>query len=328
MSKKVIGFALSAILFALCLPAHAQQPGKVPRLGYLSPNAGETPGSEAFRQGLHELGYVEGKSIAIEYRWANGKFDRLAGLAAELARLKVDIIVVQSGITARATMKATTTIPIVMCTSGDAVGSGLVASLARPGGNVTGLTSLTTELFGKRLDLLKEALPKIIRVGVLYQSGGTGTELVLRDKDTQRAAQHLKITLEPLPVTLPSLDYDGAFRVATSRRVEALITAGGGAVMNAHKKRVLDLAIKHRLPAMHSEPWTADGGLMYYGANTADQHRRAATYVDKILKGAKPAELPVEQPVKFDLAINLKTAKQIGVTIAPEVLARASLVIR
>jgi putative ABC transport system substrate-binding protein len=321
-------FWLLAVLLLASFNLAEAQPNKIPRLGYLSTTSENTPASEAFRRGLRELGYVEGKNIAIEYRWANGKFDRLSDLAAELVHLKVDIIVVQSAIVARAAKKATLTIPIVMCTSGDAVGSGLIASLARPGGNVTGLTNLTTELLGKRLELLKEALPKIKRIGVLYQSGGTGTELVLKDKEAQRAARHFGIDLEPLPVKLPGLDFEGAFRAAINQRVEALITAGGGTVMNAHRKRILELAIQNRLPAMHSENWAADGGLMYYGANTVDQHRRAAIYVDKILKGAKPADLPVEQPTKFEFVINLKTAKQIGVTISPNVLARADRVIR
>jgi putative ABC transport system substrate-binding protein len=318
---------LAAVLLATVSPADAQQPTKVPRLGFLSTTAGDTPASEAFRQGLRDLGYVEGKNIVIDYRWADGKFDRLSDLAAELVRLKVDIIVVQSAIIARAAKKATTTIPIVMCTSGDAVGSGLIASLARPGGNVTGLTNLTTELLGKRLELLKEALPKINRIGVVYQSG-SGTEIELKDKTTQSAAEHLGINLEPLPVTLPNPDFAAAFRAAIRKRVDALITAGSGSVMNVHRNRILELVIQNRMPAMHSENWASDGGLMYYGANTADQYRRAATYVDKILKGAKPADLPVEQPVKFDLVINLKTAKQIGVTISPNLLVRADKVIK
>jgi putative ABC transport system substrate-binding protein len=337
MNKQILPLALSAILFTLCavllapsFPVHAQQsPAKVPRIGFLTTGAvaTEAPRIEAFRQGLRELGYVEGKNIDIEYRYAEGRSERLPELAEQLVRLKVDLIVAADAFTARAAKKATTTIPIVMTSSGDPIRTGLIASLARPGGNVTGLTSLTTELLGKRLELLKEAVPKISRVGVLYTSTGGGIDLQLKDKDTQTAAQLLGVKLEPLLVTLSNPDFEGAFRAATSQRVEALIT-GAGSIMNSNRKRILELAIQNRLPAMHSFNWAADGGLMYYGTNSADLYRRAATYVDKILKGAKPADLPVEQPTKFDLVINLKTAKQIGVTIPQKVLVRADKVIK
>jgi putative ABC transport system substrate-binding protein len=330
MNKRIFIWLLTTILLTTAFSVEAQQPlGKVPRIGFLTSGAvaTEAPRIEAFRQGLRELGYVEGKTINIEYRYAEGRSERLPELAEELVRLKVDIIVAADAFNARAAKKATTTIPIVMTSSGDPIRTGLIASLARPGGNVTGLTSLTTELLGKRLELLKEALPKVNRVGILYTSTGGGIDLQLKDKDTQTAAQRLGVKFEPFLVTLSNPDFEGAFRAATSRGVEALITSAGS-IMNSHRKRILELVIQNRLPAMHSFNWAADGGLMYYGTNSADLYRRAATYVDKILKGAKPAHLPVEQPTKFDLVINLKTAKQIGVTIQSNVLARADKVIK
>jgi len=305
--------------------AEAQQPTKVRKIGYLASASALGPLEEAFRQGLRELGYVEVKNIAIEYRFAQGKLDRLFDLAAELVRLKVEVIVTPGTLDAFAARRATTTIPIVMAASGDAVATGLVASLARPGGNVTGLTALARELSGKRLELLKEAVPGLSRVAVLWNAANPDKARDL--EETQVAAGALRLQLQSLEVRAPN-DLESAFRATNGKRVGALFTLTDALII-AHQSRIVELAAKGRLPAIFSErEFTEIGGLMSYGPNDADLYRRAATYVDKILKGAKPGELPVQQPTRFELVINLKMAKKIGITIPPEMLARADKVIR
>jgi ABC-type uncharacterized transport system substrate-binding protein len=334
ISERVFGLALCAVLIALCLSAEAQQPNKIPRIGFLSRDlhpsdsrASLQGNLEAFRQGLRELGYVEGKSIIIEYRYAEGRFERLPALSEELARLNVDIIVADTSNAARAAKKVTTTIPIVMANGGNPFASGLVASLARPSGNVTGLTNYSPELLGKRLELLKEVVPSVSRIAFLEaDSEGSGSGL----KDMQIAAEALGVTLHVAKVKGPNPDFDGAFRAMMKDRIGALVTSPDSLIsLTLHRKRILELLEQNRMPAIHpTAAWVDAGGLMYYGANIPDLYRRAATYVDKILKGAKPADLPVEQPIKFGLVINLKAAKQIGLTIPPNVLARADRVIR
>jgi ABC-type uncharacterized transport system substrate-binding protein len=318
------------MLFALSYSASAQQPKKVPRIGYLSNNdpAGESARAEAIRLALRDLGYIEGQNIAIEYRYAEGKLDRYHKLAAELVRLKVDIIVVAGGtVYVRAAKNATKTIPIVMTGAGiDPVGAGLVESLARPGGNITGLTQLTRELGGKRLELLKEAVPKLARVAVLYDPAVPAGVLNVKE-DLPVAARALGLTVRSWEIR----DADGferVFAALSKERADGLYLTGGP-VMNANQKRTIGFALKSRLPSVYNRREDIEaGGLIYYGADFADSYRRVAYYVDRILKGAKPADLPVEQPTKFELVINLKTAKQIGLTIPPEVLARANKLIK
>jgi putative tryptophan/tyrosine transport system substrate-binding protein len=326
MTRKIIGLALGALLLALCSFAQAQQAGKVPQIGYLIPSGDPStprPPVEAFRQGLRELGYIEGKNILVDYRYGEGKQDRIPRLAAELVQLKVDVLVVTSLPAIRAAMQATKTIPIVMVTTVDPVATGLVVSLARPGGNITGLTRLTRELSGKRLELLKEVVPRISRAGVLWDAGRIGAL-----KEYEAAAHALKIQLNSLGVRGPNPDLDGAFRDAAKGHVTALITVTG-TVLVRYPKKIAELAIKNRLPSMYEESsYVEAGGLMSYSSNEADQYKRAAVFVDKILKGAKPADLPVEQPTKFELVFNLKTAKQIGLTIPQWVLMRAEKVIK
>ena len=327
MRKNIFCVALGALLFALSFPAQAQQAKKVPRIGYLSAlsQPADSYRSEAFRQGLRELGYVEKKNITIEYRYAEGKLDLLPALAAELVRLKVDIIVTQSTLDAYAARQSTSTIPIVMTASGDAVGTGLVASLARPGGNITGLTTLSRELSGKRLELLKEAVRGLSRVAVLWNAADPDKA---RDvEETQLQARTLGLELHSLEVRGPN-DFDGAFQTATRKRAGGLLTLADSLTI-IHQSRIVNLAVKSRLPAMHEQrEFVEAGGLMAYGPSVLGLFRRIATYVDKILKGAKPADLPVEQPTQFELVINLKTAKQIGLTIPPELLVRANKVIK
>ncbi|HYJ16256.1 MAG TPA: ABC transporter substrate-binding protein [Candidatus Limnocylindria bacterium] len=321
---------LLALFLTLPLPGRAQQPKKVSRIGYLSSNdaATESTRAEAIRRALHERGYVEGQNIATEYRYSEGKFDRVPDLAAELVRLKVDIILVGGAIPIRAAKNATKTIPIVMTGIGlDPVESGLVDSLARPGGNVTGLTLLSRELGGKRLELLKEAIPKLTRVAVLYDPDLPSTRLEVKE-DLPVAARALRLTLQPWEVRDAS-DFDKVFTAIGQQRPDGLYVPGAGSLMNANRKRIVGFVLKSRLPSVHSNSEAVDaGGLMYYGADQTESYRRVAYYVDRILKGAKPADLPVEQPTKFELVINLQTAKQIGVTVAPEVLARANKLIR
>jgi len=328
-NRKLVGIVVLIIAFAMCgAVAQAQQPTKVPRIGYLqaTPSSAVGARTEAFRQGLRELGYTEGKTIVIEYRYAEGKLDRLPALVAELVRLKVDIIV--SGgpqVTRAAAKEATGTIPIVMGFDYDPVGNGLIASLARPGGNITGLSTLAPEISGKQLELLKEIVPRLSRVAVLGTSTQPGHAQVL--KETERAAGALRVKLQYLDVLSPQ-DIETAFRAATKGRADALL-AMQSAVLLPQRTQLADLAVKSRLLAMyHASEYVEAGGLMTYSVNVNDLFRRAATYVDKILKGAKPADLPVEQPTKFELIINLKAAKQIGLTIPPNVLVRADRVIR
>ena len=327
MKKKITVLTLCAMLFALCFPAQAQQPTKIPRIGYLiglSP-AGFAVRLDAFRQGLRELGYVEGKNIVIEWRSSEGKTDRLPGLAAELVRLKVDVIVSTGPPGTRATKEATSTIPIVMSNDNDPVGNGFVASLARPGGNITGLATLYPEISGKRLELLKEIVPKLSRVAVFGTSTFSGS--AQRIREIKLAAGAFKVQLQYVDVLDPK-DIETAFQAARKGRADAVL-ALGGAVLNSQQAQTAELAIKSRLPAIYERrEYVEAGGLMSYGVSITDLSRRAATYVDKILKGAKPADLPVEQPKKFEFIINLKAAKQIGLTIPPNVLVRADKVIR
>jgi putative ABC transport system substrate-binding protein len=280
---------------------------------------------EAFRQGLRELGYVEGKNVTIEYRHAEGKIDLLPALAAELVQQKVDVIVTSSESGTLAAKDAARTIPIVFAALTDPVGSGLVASLARPGGNITGLSLVSPELGGKRLELLKEAFPKITRVVIVWNPTSIGESLIF--KEIEAAAKTLSVQLQSLEVREAN-DFQRGFQLAKKRGAQALVTAASP-IINSNRAQILDFVAKNRLPAIYSAPEFVDaGGLMSYGTHTPDLWRRAAFYVDKILKGAKPADLPVEQPTKFEFVINLKTAKQIGVTIPPNVLARADKVIR
>ena len=327
MSKIVIRLALGAVLFALNVPTEAQQPTKIPRIGFLIATATSvnTARNEAFRQGLRELGYVDGKNIIIEWRSAEGKADRLAGLAADLVGLKVDIIVSGGPSTTRAAKQATSTIPIVMAQDPDPVGSGFIASLARPSGNITGLATLTPELSGKRLELLKEIIPKLSRVAILGTSTRPGNAQELRE--VELAAGAFKVQLQNLDVLDPK-DIETAFRAATKGRADALLVLGGPVIIS-HRTQVVELAGKSRLPATYDRPeFVDDGGLMTYSVSSTDLFRRAATYMDKILKGRTPADLPVEQPIKFEFIVNLKAAKQIGLTIPPNVLTRADRVIR
>jgi putative tryptophan/tyrosine transport system substrate-binding protein len=327
MRQKIIGLTLCAMLLAFCYSAEAQQPTKDPRIGFLigsspSVNAARI---EAFRQGLRELRYVEGKNIFIEWRSAEGKFDRLPALAAELVRLKVDVIVTSGPATTLPAKAATKTIPIVMGFDNDPVGNGFVASLARPGGNITGLSNLAPEISGKQLELLKEIVPRLSRVAVFGNSNEPANPRSLRE--VELAAGAFRVKLQYLDVLSPK-DVETAFRAASKGRAEAALMLGNG-VLNPHRTQITELAIKGRLPAIYNAAeWVEAGGLTSYGASIADLWRRAATYVDKILKGAKPADLPVEQPQKFEFIVNLKAAKQIGLTIPPNVLARADKVIR
>jgi putative ABC transport system substrate-binding protein len=326
MVKGMLTLAVSALLLTLCVPAEAQQPGKVPRLGWLA-SPGVTPGFyEAFRQGLRELNYVEGKNIVIEHRRA-AKADHLPSLAIELVRLKVDVIFASGGSqSALAAKGATTTIPIVMSNVDDPVDFGLVASLAQPGGNITGLSATPgLGLEGKRLELMKETFPKLSRVAALLNPNHP---FALRFKtEYEAAAQLLGIKLQSLEMREPS-DLEQAFSAAKKERAEVLVTINSPLV-TSQLNRIVDLAVKGRLPTMHQERrWVDTGGLMSYGTDYAGLYRRAAVYVDKILKGTKPADLPVEQPTKFEFVVNLKTAKQIAVTIPQSVLMRADRVIR
>jgi putative ABC transport system substrate-binding protein len=318
------------MLFAVCLPAEAQQPTKVSQIGYLSSSdpADESSQSEAIRLALRELGYIEGQNIAIQYRYSDGKRDRLPELAAELVRLKVDIILVSGGVLIiRAAKNATKTIPIVMLGSrSNPVEAGLVDSLARPGGNVTGLSNLSRELGGKRLELLKEAIPKLARVAVLYDPANPSNLLDVKEV-LPAAARALRLAIQPWEVR----DADGfekVFVAPNEQRPNGLYVLRSPLIA-ANGKRIAGFALKSRLPSMYQSREGVDaGGLMYYGADEAESYRRVAYFVDRILKGAKPADLPVEQPTKFEFIINLKAAKQIGLTIPPDVLARATKIIR
>jgi putative tryptophan/tyrosine transport system substrate-binding protein len=328
MKKKVTLITFSALLFGFCLPVWAQQPGKVARIGYLTAGSlsASSERTEAFRQGLRELGYIEGKNIVIEWRAPEGKPDRLPTLAAELVRLNVDVIVTGGSGATRPIKEATSTIPIVMAQDQDPVANGFVASLARPGGNITGLSRLAPELSGKQVDLLKEVVPRLSRLALLGRSTQPANAPTLRE--IELAAGALGLKLQYLDVLGPK-DFETAFREASKGRADAALWLVGGNVASPHRKKIVELAIKNRLPAIYEQrAFVEAGGLMSYGVIFADLDRRAATYVDKILKGAKPADLPVEQPTKFEFIVNLKAAKQIGLTIPPNVLARADRVLR
>lgn len=327
MTKHILGFVLSAMLFALCLPAEAQQPARIPRIGFLFFGSRDQPHLEAFRQGLKNLGYVEGKNIAIEYRYAEGKPDALPALAAELVSLNPGVILTTIPLASRAVLKATSTIPVVAVGAGDPVRDGLAKSLARPGGNLTGLSSNAGPgMAGKLLELLKDTVPKLGVVALLWNSGA-GQAVRAAPEEAQAAAKAFGLQIRSYEINSTG-DIERAFDDLKKSRVHALLVPGGQ-VSTANSRLIVDLATKLRLPSIYnSRQYVEDGGLMTYGVNFADLYRRAATYVDKILKGRKPADLPIEQPLKFELIINLKAAKQIGLTIPPNVLARADRVIR
>jgi putative tryptophan/tyrosine transport system substrate-binding protein len=325
--KKPCYLAFCVLLFTFCSPVQGQQKTQTPRVGVLLalPHSAIADRIEAFRQGLREIGYTEGKTIAIEYRYADGKFDRLADLAADLARLKVDLIVTGGPTATRPAKAATTEIPIVMAQDTDPVGNGFVASLARPGGNITGLSNYHPDLSGKQLELLKEMLPRLSRVAVLGNSKEPGNAQAL--KEVALAGTALGVELQYLDAPRPG-DIEPALRSAIKTQSNALLVLSSP-VATSQRTELARLAIKSRLPAMYQVSESVEaGGLVTYGVSTVDLWRRAATYVDKILKGAKPAELPIEQPVKFELIINLDAAKRIGLAIPPNVLARADRVIR
>jgi putative tryptophan/tyrosine transport system substrate-binding protein len=326
LSHRVIQFSLAAMLWSFSFPVEAQQPAKIARIGFLDiSNASGMAGLlEAFRHELNKLGWIEGKNIAIEDRFAEGKSERLPELAADLVHLKVDAILVTGGAVPVAAKKATTTIPIVMSSGGDPVGAGLVASLARPGGNITGLSSLNPELNTKRLEILKDAIPRLSRVGFLRGPGVT----TLQVKELRAAAPALKLILEEIETQPDSKGLEIAFQTANQKHVGAIIMTTTRSFF-AERKRIVELAGKHRFPAIYfQKEFVDEGGLMSYGADFDDLFRRAAGYVDKILKGAKPADLPVQQATKFEFIINLKAAKQIGLTIPNRVLERANQVIK
>jgi ABC-type uncharacterized transport system substrate-binding protein len=324
-NQKWVGLVTLVVMFAICgAVAQAQQPNNIPRIGILRTGSPPDPLIDAFRQGLREIGYIEGKNALVEYRWAGGKNERLAGLAAELVKLKVDVIIAAGPGPILAAKQATRTIPIVMPVVINPVGSGLVESLARPGGNLTGFASQTDELAGKWMELLKEILPRISRVAVLVDTPND----IGQTKAAEEAARPWNINLQLLKVDGPA-DFEAAFDAARRNRSDALIQLPS-AFLYAHRIRLTKLAVSYRLPTIHNQSdWVIGaGGLMSYAPNLPDMFRRSAVYVDKILKGSKPSELPVQQPTKFELVINLKTAKQIGLTIPPNVLARADRVLK
>jgi putative ABC transport system substrate-binding protein len=327
--KRITLWLLATLFLANVSLADAQQTSKVPRIGFLdaSTASGIAVLLDAFRQELRKLGWIEGKNITIEYRFTDQKLERLPELAADLVRLKVDLIVVTAGPSAAAAKGATTIIPVVMVNVGDPVGAGLVASLARPGGNVTGLSSLAPELNSKRLEVLKDAIPTLARVGFL-RSPVVGVAGELQMKEIRPAALALKLKLEEIDTQLGAKGLESAFQTAKQKQVGAIMTNAGRSFF-AERKRIVELAIKYRLPAIYfQKEFVDEGGLMSYGADFDDLFRRAAVYVDKILKGAKPADLPVQQATKFEFVINLKAAKQIGLTLSPEFLSRANKVIK
>ena len=329
MAIKTVVILLVGLVLASLPLAEAQQPPKVPHIGYVSGTGDPSnpgPYVEALRQGLRDLGHIDGKNIVVEFRGAEGKLDRVPNLVNELVQLKVDVLVVPIPPAIRAAKQATKTIPIVMVTSGDPVADGLVDSLARPGGNITGFATLQRDLGGKRLELLKEVIPGLSHVGVLRDAESQSGAIDF--KEYEAAARTLKIQLQSLEVRGHNPDLEGAFHAAAKRRVGALITVTN-ANLFLQQRRIADLAIKNRLPSMfQGGTWVESGGLMSYSADDVEVFRRAATYVDKILKGTKPADLPVEQPTKFELVINLQTAKALNLTIPPLVLMRATKVIK
>src|SRR5207244_1935129 len=327
MKTKILLFAVATFILVSFHLADAQQPTKIPRIGFLSSlsAAAVSDRVDAFRQGLRELGYVEGKNIVIEYRWAEGKIERFLDLAAELVRLKVDVIVTGGPAVNRLAKEATVTIPVVMSFDNDPVGNGFAASLARPGGNITGLSTHYPEISGKQLELLKDIIPRLSRVAVLGNSTVPGNAQALRE--TERAAGVFGVKLQYVEIENPE-EIESAFRAARKGHADAVLVLGSQ-VVTSHAKQFAELAAKSQLPAIYWSPeFVEAGGLMTYSVSITDLFRRAATYVDKILKGAKPAELPVEQPTKFELIINLKSAKQIGLTIPQSVLYRAVKVIK
>jgi putative tryptophan/tyrosine transport system substrate-binding protein len=327
LRRGVIHFGLAAMLLSLSFKAEAQQPGNISRIGFLdvSTASGSAVLVDTFREELSKLGWIEGKNIAIEYRFAKQKPERQSELAADLVRLKVDLIVVAGTPAALAAKRATTTIPIVMAIAGDPVGSGVVASLGRPGGNLTGNSSLGTELNSKRLEVLKDAVPKLARVGLLRLPGQSAS---LQVKDLRPAALGLKLKLEEIDTQPDPKDLESAFQTAKQKQVGAIMTTASPNFF-AERQRIVELADKYRLPAIYPQKeFVEAGGLMSYGADLDDLYRRAAGYVDKILKGAKPADLPVQQATKFEFVINLKAAKQIDLTIPPNVVERANKVIK
>jgi ABC-type uncharacterized transport system substrate-binding protein len=326
MNKK-IGFGLLATFLTISVPiATAQQPGKLLHIGYLGNTATTSAiDMKPFRERFRELGYIEGQNITFEYRYFDGKVERLPELATELVRLKLDVIVVVGNEAARAIKSATNQTPIVMASTNEAVRSGFIASLAHPGGNITGLTSMGSEILGKRLELLKEIIPKLSRVGFLWSP--TSPTAIDNLKETKTFTRSLSVEILSLEVKGPD-DNERAFQAATNKRAQALLVEGSG-FFTGHQKQIIELAIKYRLPTMYPNArYVAAGGLMTYANDRREQYRRAADYVDKILKGAKPADLPVERPKKFNLVINLKTAKQIGLTIPQSMLYRADRVIK
>jgi len=325
--KKVtsILFILATLILASVYPAHAQKQATTPRIGVLQLGAPPNANLDAFIHGLRELGYIEGKNILIEYRFAEGKAERLPELAIELVRLKVDAIFTGGTPAIFALKQATKTIPIVFFSTSDPIGTGVVASLAHPGGNITGITAQASDLWPKRLELLKEIFPKLSRVAMVWNKGNAG--MALEAKATQEVAGPLGVALQDRGVKDPN-ELDTVFALMIKDRPDGFL-ALMDPVLTSHQKRILDFLVQNRLPAIfESRGWVEAGGLISYGANYPDAHRRAATLVDKILKGTKPADIPVEQPTKFEMVINLKTAKQIGLTIPPNVLARADKVIR
>jgi putative ABC transport system substrate-binding protein len=327
MNKKIFSLVLATLLLAFVHVSEAQQPGKVPRIGFLgnSTAALEANLIAPFREGLRNLGYVEGKNIVIEWRWAEGKYERFPSLIAELIASKVEVIVTAGTPATVALKKATTTLPLVMIAVGDPVGTGLIASLAHPGGNLTGLTSISPELDGKRLELLREVVPKISHVAVLWNP--TSPLQVVAERETQAAAQAMGIKVLSLGVQAQE-QFDDAFATIRRERPGALLVLADRLFLH-HRARIMDFATKHRLPGVHAYVELVEaGGLMSYGPSYAGMHRRAAYFVDRILKGSKPADLPVEAPAKFELVVNLKAAKQIGLTIPQSVLYRADKVIR
>ncbi len=326
--NRFLALITALALLAAPLAAEVQQVAKIPRIGFLSPHSPSETGVSrlgAFRQGLRELGYVEGQTIAIESRWAEGKYDRLPGLATELVGLKVDVIVTYAPPAIQAAKQATATIPIVMAGIVDPVATGFVASLARPGGNITGLSLMAPDLVGKQLEMLKGIVPKVSRIALLGNPTNTGNAPQVRY--AQDAARALKVQLQPLEASSSS-EIDSAFAAMTRERAGAVIVLVD-AMFSDQRNRIADLAVKRRLPSVYGLPEHAEaGGLMFYGGDDRDRFRRAAIYVDRILKGAKPADLPVEQPTRFELVINLKTAKALGLTIPPALLQRADQVIQ
>jgi len=332
MTKKLALIIVATVILTATSVAHAQQSaGKIPTIGVLSSSSTSDLRNmlrlQTLRLGLPPLGHVEGKNINFEYRYAEGKLDRLAKFAEELVGLKVAVLFAIDNAAAQAVKKVTTTIPIIITTGSDPVASGLVASLARPGGNVTGLTTISPQLIEKRLGLLKEAVPKLSRIALLMPAAsGTGTIRANFD-DAQGTAKILKVKFEAIEVKVPNPDFEGAFRFMVKERIGGLVTEG--ALLNSNRKKILELTVQHRIPAIHSgQEWANEGGLMSYGADGLEPFRRAAVFVDKILKGIKPADIPVELPMKYEFVINLQAAKKIGVTIPQSVLFRADKVIQ